>query len=260
MNAAVGCEHAARPGAKRLAVDGADRAARLLDDERAGGDIPGLKLHLVERVDTPAGDVAEIDRGGSQAPDCAGTADERLEQPHQFTGILVHAVMKSGDQQRIDQRVRGGRHADRKSVQPRALPALCGEQLAAVRVVDGADGKLAVDFERQRGAEDRQAVREVRGAVDRIEQPAELRGAVALAGFVELFAEHGVIGKALGDGVAKGPLDRDVDFCDEIDGAFLVDADVAAERGQLRLAGANHGFDGSGEKDWIEISHQTRGS
>ena len=42
-----------------------------------------------------------------------------------------------------------------------------------------------------------------------------------------------MIRKALGDELAEHPLDGDVDLGDEIDGALLVDADVAAEARHL---------------------------
>ena len=48
-------------------------------------------------------------------------------------------------------------------------PALGGEQLLARRIVDGGDLDAAVDLERERRAENRQAVRVVRGAVERVE-------------------------------------------------------------------------------------------
>ena len=96
------------------------------------------------------------------------------------------------------------------------------------RVVDGADGDHAVDLERQRGAENRQAVREVRGAVDRVEDPAVPRRPGGRP--AELLGEDRVIGEALGDEGAEAPLDRDVGLGDEIDRALLVDAQIVAPK------------------------------
>ena len=112
------------------------------------------------------------------------------------------------------------------AVEPRADAALGGEELVAVRIEHRADRRHAVDLERQRGAEDRNAVRVVGRAVQRIEDPAIAR---LRAGLAHLFGEHDVIGKALRHERAEHALDFQIDFGDEIDGAFLVDVDVGAE-------------------------------
>ena len=84
----------------------------------------------------------------------------------------MHVVRKPGDEQRVDERG-GRRHAHRLAVETRAAAALGREELLAIGIVDRGDFGLAVDLERQRGAEDRQPVRVVGGAVERIEDPAE---------------------------------------------------------------------------------------
>ena len=89
----------------------------------------------------------------------------------------------------------GGRDAQRRAVQERAAAALGGEQLLAIRIVDGRDLGDAVDFERERRAEDRQAVRVVGRAVDRIEHPARSRRHRRRA--AHLLGEDLMIGKAL---------------------------------------------------------------
>ena len=60
-----------------------------------------------------------------------------------------------------------------------------------------------------------------------------------------------MIGKALGDELAEHPLDGDVDLGDQIDGALLVDAEVAAEPRHHGVAGADDGLDGGGEEQRI---------
>ena len=120
----------------------------------------------------------------------------------------------------IDQR-RRVRHADRLAVAPGADAAFGREQLLAVRIVDRARDGLAVDLERHRGAEDRNAVRVVGGAVERVEHPAV---AGAGARLPHLLGEHVVIGKSRRDQRAEHPLHFDVDLGDEVDRALLVDA------------------------------------
>jgi hypothetical protein len=133
--------------------------------------------------------------------------------------------------------------------------------VAPVGIVDGGDHRLAVDFERQRRAKDREPVRVVGRAVDGIEHPAEMRNPVAGLAAAELLAEHGVVGKTLGNHGAKPALDLDVDLGDEIDDALLVDADVGPEVRHLHFARAHDGLDGRGEKQWLrDLSHRRRAS
>jgi hypothetical protein len=86
----------------------------------------------------------------------------------------------------------------------------------------------------------------VRRTVERIEHPARPRRN-GQAG-IELFGQHVMIGEAFGDEVAEHPLDREVDLGHEIDGALLLDVNIAAEARHLDLASANDRLDGGGQK------------
>ena len=111
----------------------------------------------------------------------------------------------------------------RTTVEERAAATLGREKFLPCRIVDGADLRDAVDLECERRAENRHAVRVVRRAVDRIEDPAWPRRAGRRP--AQFLGEDGVIGKALGDERPKHALDCKVDLGDEIDLAFLVDLD-----------------------------------
>src|ERR1041385_5800007 len=39
------------------------------NDQRAGRHVPGMQLHFPESIESPRGHIAEVDRGGSSAPD-----------------------------------------------------------------------------------------------------------------------------------------------------------------------------------------------
>ena len=98
-------------------------------------------------------------------------------------------------------------------------------------------------------------------AVDRIEDPAEMRDLLAAIAGAELLAEHMVIGKPFGDHRAEAALDLDVDLGDEIDHALLVDAEVLAEMRQLHLAGAHDRFDSRGKEQWLgNVRHRATAS
>jgi hypothetical protein len=107
----------------------------------------------------------------------------------------------------------------RRAVEERAAASFGREQLLARRIVDGRELGHAVDLQRERRAEDRQPVREIRRAVDRVEHPARTRRCDRRA--THLFGEHLMIRKALRDQRAKHALDRHVDLGDEIDRPFL---------------------------------------
>ena len=120
--------------------------------------------------------------------------DERPEEAEHLLGLFVDGVREPRDQQGVDQRDRSRDTVRRCAVQPRAAPALSGEQLVARGVVHGGDRHLAVDLQSERRAEDRKPVREVGRAVDRIEDPEMARGWPRGARRAELLAEHVVIG------------------------------------------------------------------
>ena len=57
-----------------------DAAARLLDDQRAGGDVPRLEVLFPERVEAAGRDVAQIERRRPEPAHRARAAEERAEQ------------------------------------------------------------------------------------------------------------------------------------------------------------------------------------
>ena len=75
------------------------RPPGLLHDQRAGRDIPRLKFLLPEPIESPCGDVAEIDRRTSKPANGARARDEFSEEPEQLFRILVDAVVETGDEQ-----------------------------------------------------------------------------------------------------------------------------------------------------------------
>ena len=75
-------------------------------------------------------------------------------------------------------------------VEEGALAALGGEHLVAGRIVDEAGDQLAVAFERDRDGEERDAVQEVGGAVERIDD--EAMGAVGALHLAVLLEQEAV--------------------------------------------------------------------
>ena len=163
----------------------------------------------------------------------------------------MHVVGEPGHEQRVDERGRR-RGAERRAVEPGADAPFGREQLLAVGVEHSAHDRLAVDLERQRGAEDRHAVGEVGGAIERVEHPAVGSTGVAAA---ELFGQYVVVWKSRGDEGAARPLHLEVDLGHEIDRPLLVHPHHRPEPGALDGAGVGHDFDGGGQEARIGGSH-----
>jgi hypothetical protein len=166
-------------------------AAGLLNDQDAAGDVPGVEPLFPEAVEPPGGDVAHIERGRPEPAHGARLREEAAEQPEHLLELLLHRIGEARHEQRVNQSG-GGRDADGLAVQERAASAYGREQLVACRIVHGADAQLAVHFERDRRAEERQAVGEVRGAIEGIADPAVTRS-FARAGTAEFLPEHVVV-------------------------------------------------------------------
>ncbi len=141
--------------------------------------------------------------------------------------------------------VRRGRHADRHAVQPRALPAFGGEQLFADRVVDDAERQLARNLERDGNRKEREPVREVRRAVHRIENPAELAG--RRGGETRLLADDHVRRETASDEIAEHPLGFEIGGRDQIDAALFLNVGLAAEIPAMDAAGIERRLDGRGQ-------------
>ena len=67
MDQAVRGQERRRVDVERSAIDGGDAPAGLLDQDGAGGDVPGAEAELPVAVEPAARDVGEIDDGGAQA-------------------------------------------------------------------------------------------------------------------------------------------------------------------------------------------------
>ena len=95
-----------------------------------------------------------------------------------------------------------------------ALAPLGGEGLLIGRIVDQPGHELAVAFERDRDGEDRDAVQEIRGAVERIDDPA--MGAVGAFDFAALLHQEAIAGPRAGQLLEQDLLGAVVGGADEI--------------------------------------------
>src|SRR5688572_9188401 len=149
VNQSVAREHASGARSEGLTRNRGDAPTGFLDNEAPGRHVPRLNLRLPIAIEPSRGDVTEVERRRPEPPHRLRFGDELPEQADELFGIPLDAVVKTRDEQRVDQRVRR-RYPQRRPVQPGPLSALGGEQLTPGRVVHRPDHDLAVDLEGQR--------------------------------------------------------------------------------------------------------------
>src|SRR3989442_2967650 len=246
MKPGVGGNEVAGGGVERRTVHARDSACRLLHHQRTGGHVRRLEMLLPEAVDPPSRNVTEIERCGSKTANGARTTEELTKERDEITGLLMHVVREASDEKRLEE-VLGRGSTKRHPVDERAFVPLGREQLAARGIENGADLDVAVDLQRERGAENRQAMGVVGRAVERVEDPSvPRRRAIRRAG-AQLLGQHVVVRKALRDQRAEHPLALEIDLGDEIDRPFLFDAETRGTPRELDLAGTKDDFGGCRE-------------
>ena len=152
-------------------------------------------------------DIGEAQRAGARAHHPRSGRDDARDQPDKLVGAVAH-VPADLDGRGSQVRRLGRAHCDR--VQGRAGAAPRGEQLVHHRIVDHADLDLAADDGGDRDAEVRRAAREIRGAVDRIDDPD--RRALGAGASLALLADEPVLGEQPVQPRRDQPLDLAVDF------------------------------------------------
>src|SRR5262249_51157398 len=144
-----------------IALDPADAAPGLADEEHTGCNVPGLAVELPETV-LPAGSyVGQIERTRAQpaqAANLVGNTVHLLGEAFGATGPVLNR-QTAADQCPVDIATRRDSQPPVVEIGPTAF--LRSEQLVAHRVVDHTGGELAVLLERYGDGPMRQAVQEV---------------------------------------------------------------------------------------------------
>src|SRR5262249_13134162 len=142
--------------------------------------------------------------GRPKAADGASPADEGAKEADNLVHASVDIVRETGDKHRIDERIRC-RHAQAAAAHECTAASFRSEQLIPGRVEDYRDLRNSANFEGERRAEDGQAVRVVRRAVERIEHPTRTRWNRGSA--AELLSKYFMVGEALRNQFAQHALD-----------------------------------------------------
>jgi hypothetical protein len=153
-----------------LAREVADQAAGLGDQQRTRGHVPGVEAGLEEAVGEAGGHVGQVERGGAGAAQ-AGHAGHHVRHDGQvLLEVVAGAERKAGGHQALAQLGALG-DADAPVVHVGAAALGGGEEVVAARVVDDRLLDLAAHRQRDGHAVDREAVDEIGGAVERIDDP-----------------------------------------------------------------------------------------
>ena len=242
MQLGVRRDDAAAVEAQRFAGVAGDASARLTHDQRTRCDVPWRQTAFPHAVEAAHGDVAQVQGRGAVAPDALCAHEELMEQRQVPFRELAHVVGETRHEQCILDR--GDRaDVDRLAVARRAPAGGGGEQLLAHRIVDRACGHRSVHLDADRDAEERIVVREVRGAIERIADPAH--PCIAATGVrTGLLGQDRVLRETLADTLEQQGLGTFVELGHEIDAAFLlggVHAPVARAQDRAGFAGERFG-------------------
>src|SRR6266702_196735 len=186
------------PGHYRIArrVDVANRPARLAHHDQAGGDVPGLEVAFPIAIEAAGGDEGEVEGGGAEA---AEAGDAVLDRGHLAAEFFVVAAADMGQAtgHHAFAELAAAGHPQALVVEEGALAALGDVELVIGGVVDHARDDRALARQPDRDRKLRDAVQEVGGAVERIDDPGvALVAALAHAAFL---ADEAVTGPRLGE-------------------------------------------------------------
>src|SRR6266852_1127510 len=237
------------------AVEVGDEAAGLAHQRNSRRHVPRRKVALPIGVDAAGGDPGEIERGRPESPQAGDLVLHGIVLAARERDIAAAGVRERAGDDGVGEPL-ARRDPQAPIVEIGALAALGGEQLVVRRIVDDAGDDRSFALERNRDREMRDAVQEVQGAVERIDDPAvALVAAFAGAAFLadepiarprmlELRA-HDILGVPVGAGHEIGrPLERDLQL--------LELAEIALERAARLVRGLDHHVEqGGAEHDLL---------
>ena len=158
------------------------RAAGLGDQQGTRCHVPGRQAGLEEAVVAAGGDVAQVQRGGAGATQAGHLGHHRFHDLH----VALEVVALAEREARADQGFEHARtlgHADAAVVHVGAAALRCIEQVIAAGVIHHSLLHLTAESQSNRHGIDREAMDEIGGAVERIDDPDEVAvfGALAVA-------------------------------------------------------------------------------
>jgi len=232
------CEDLGGPGKQLLAEQPfgfaakvAHQSARLGHHQRAGGTVPWGQAEFKETVIAPAGDIRQVERGSAGAAHACGEAADPGEEFKIALEVIDPAKRETGPEQGFLQAQALG-HANPTVIEKGATAPTGCEQFVPIGVVDHPLGDHAALHQRDRDRILRQTVDEVRGAIERIDNPDMLaQSGIALdwaslsVDVTGLFAQNRVAGEGAKQRFDDRVFGCPIDFGDKVVGLFTGNAD-----------------------------------
>ncbi len=223
---AVGGEEAGDGQRQGLAPGGGDAPAGFLDEQAAGGEIPGGELVFKERAEEAGADHAEVERGRAEAADAVDVLAEQVADRPQ--GRLHHrapvVVEADAEEHLVQPRLLADPHA--LAVVEGPLAPDGGVPVLGRGVDDDPADRFPRAVVRDRDPEMRDLVQEVVRPVERVHDPEMLGLGVPLMRFL---AEHVMVGKVPPDHRDDRLLGLDVGIRDEVGDVLAPHGDPFAE-------------------------------
>ncbi|EPX83793.1 hypothetical protein ruthe_02590 [Rubellimicrobium thermophilum DSM 16684] len=189
------------------------RPPRLLHDQQTRRHVPGVQAPFPEAIVASRGDIGEVERRRSQPPHPRAFGHQPRQILQRRRQGVARAEGDAGSEQRLGQAC-ARTHPDAAFVEPGPLTLLGPEGLVLDGIVDHPGHDLPFVLESDGNGPVRQAVKEIRRPVQRVDDPAP-RG--ILAGRpAALLAEKAVGGACLGQHLAQGLFGLPVSAADEI--------------------------------------------
>src|SRR5690554_2484331 len=152
-------------------------------DQDTGGKVPRRDTFVVG-VQAATGHITEIKGGRAVAPDVLYMCQDRAQPAYQGRPVFTLVGKAGGEQATLQVVATAG--LDRLSVEPGTLATQGGEGLAKKRGVDDAQPGLALLGPGNRHSHMAQAMREIDGAIDRVDDPERLGTAHQLSVWCQL--------------------------------------------------------------------------
>src|SRR3546814_401492 len=161
-----------------------DETARFAHQQNARRDIPDAETALPKSVKAASGNPGEVERGRTKAADARNLGRNGVKDLFELPEIAMTQERNAGRKQRLRHIATRG-DAEATILEPGALALFRPEAFVGQRLIDEAGHNLAIVLDRDRDGEMRDAVKEIGGAVQWIDDPAETRVlALLLADFL----------------------------------------------------------------------------
>ncbi len=220
-------------------------AARLLDEQKPGGHIPGLEPELEKAIQPAGGHRGQVEGRGTRPPDAGNTGQERAELFQVGRKPAEVPEREAGPDEGVFQTESPG-DPDAAIVEECPFAPARDVEFIPAGVIDHPGFENPAMFESEGDGIDRESVEEVGRSVQGIHDPAVLAPSLRRIRKPAFLREDGVIRVGGADHLDNGGLCGPVDLAHEIVGCLFLNPDPVEPVGLAAddLAGPAGGPDG----------------